>query len=95
MILSKEVWNMTPVPQRVVNCQSLGLSGKCGSKEWDQLTYGEMMAVMGLQAPVYNEAEVESKVEARRQELLASQRSVASDIVSQILAKKSNMEGES
>ena len=91
MILSKEVWDMTPVPQRVVNCTEAGLEGKVGSREWDDLTLMEMRAVMGLEAPNYRGGMVVDDMEVDeeyREELLAGMGSIASDIVSQILAGK-------
>ena len=88
-ILSKEVWDITPIPQRVINCQAAGLSGRVAGKEWDNLEYDEMMAVMGLQAPVYAiSAEVEAKIQARQEEIAAGMRSIASDIVAKALASK-------
>lgn len=90
MILSKEVWDNTSVPQRVVNCCDAGLEGKVGSKEWDDLTLMEMRAVMGLEAPTYKGGVVVAEAEvsaAYREELLTGMGSIASDIVSQILAK--------
>jgi len=90
MILSKEVWDVTPVPQRVVNCRAAGLSGQVGSKEWDQLNEMEMMAVMGLKAPTYKGGVVVDEAEHRNQrelERLYEMRSVANDILAKILNK--------
>ena len=85
-ILSKELWDLTPVAQRVVNCQANGLSGKLGSKEWDELEYDEMLAVMGIKAPVYVvSAEVEAMILAKREEVEAGMKLVVDDVVGKIL----------
>ena len=91
MILSKGAWDLTPVPQRVVNCQAVGLPGRVGSKEWDDLEHSEMLVIMGLEAPTYEDGAVVEKSEAEREywdNKRAGMRSIASDIVSQILANK-------
>ena len=90
MILSKEVWDNTSIPQRVINCHAVGLEGKVAGKEWDDLTLMEMRTIMGLQAPNYSAGAVVDDTEVSeeyREELLAGMGSIASDIVSQILAK--------
>jgi hypothetical protein len=43
----KSEWNLTPVPMRVIKCQSVGLEGKVASKDWEMLTITEAMTLSG------------------------------------------------
>ena len=105
VIDSKMIWDSLTVQQRVTHCKDAGLRGKVGSREWDSLTTDERLALSGVSGLINLLGRYESResvvldMEPTQAELdywdnkRAGMRSIASDIVSQILANKFNMEG--
>jgi len=94
-MVTREQWDRTPVPQRVINCHFVGLEGKVAGKEWDQITPDEHLALSGVTglSTALGVKAVEIEIDDRamqefRDKTAASMRSVAGDIVSQILANK-------
>lgn len=92
-MVSKQQWDDTPVPQRVINCHFVGLEGKVAGKEWEQLTPDELLAlsgVTGLSIMLGAKAmEIEINdiaMQEFRDKTAASMRSVAGDIVAKALA---------
>lgn len=98
-LVSKEMWDSTSVPQRVINCHSVGLEGKVAGKEWESLTPDERLALsgtvsilnlLGAGASAVEPVETEEARQARqeyRDKLAAGMRSVTSEIVQKILSK--------
>ncbi len=99
-MVTKQQWDSTTIPQRVINCQFVGLEGKVAGKEWEQLTTDEQLALSGVDSlsTMLGAKAVAFEVdtlatEKFRAELQAGMGLIAGDIVAQILSKKSNMEG--
>lgn len=100
LITSKEQWDSTPVPQRCDSCHFVGISGKVAGKRWELVTVDERLALNGSDtlARLLGARPIEVAVnEQAEQEYmdnkLVGMRSVANDIIGQILAgKESNKE---
>uniref|UniRef100_A0A6H1Z7Z7 Uncharacterized protein n=1 Tax=viral metagenome TaxID=1070528 RepID=A0A6H1Z7Z7_9ZZZZ len=94
-LVTKEQWDSTSVPQRVINCQFVGLEGKVGSKDWESLSMDEMVALSGVDilGSLIGAKRIEFEVSelARQEEMekrLAINRSIANDVLARILNKK-------
>ena len=46
-LISKDLWDKTKIPQRVVNCNTYGVNGRSASKAWEDLTIQEALLLNG------------------------------------------------